>query len=420
MMTDAFESLRVAFDGLAANKMRSALTMLGVIIGVAAVVALMSIGKGAQASITGEISNIGSDVFFVAPGATSFGPARGGGGAAETLTYEDAEAIADGLSSVTVVSPQFGQNTQVIFGEENINLSVTGVTPDYQEATNGLEVTQGRFIADKDIDGRANVAVLGYQTARDLFGGFDPLGQKIKVAVPGANGGRVSLSVVGVLAERSSSGMTDPNEIVLVPITTAQTKIFDGRNAWGEALVTQMSVVAVSENRVDVAADEVTALLRDRHNLDADEDDDFTVVKQEEILETATAVTDTLTVFLGAIAAISLLVGGVGIMNIMLVSVTERTREIGIRKAVGARKLDILTQFLLEAVIQSLLGGVIGVLLGVGLAKIVDMTGLMTSQITLDSIALAVGFSLAVGLFFGIYPANQAASLNPIEALRYE
>jgi putative ABC transport system permease protein len=420
MMADTLESLRVAFDGLAANKMRSALTMLGVIIGVAAVVALMSIGKGAQASITGEISSIGSNLFFVAPGTVNFGPGHSGGAAAESLIYEDAEAIADNVPSVDSVAPQFDQQTQVIFGEESVNAPVTGVTPAYQETINGVELAQGRFIADKDVDGRTNVAVLGHQTARDLFGGFDPLGQKIKVAVPGGNGGRVSLTVVGVVTERSSSGMTDPNEVVLVPITTAQTGIFDGRNAWGEPLVTRISVMAVSEEQVDVAADEVTALLRDRHNLDADEDDDFTVVKQEEILETATAVTDTLTVFLGAIAAISLLVGGVGIMNIMLVSVTERTREIGIRKAVGARKSDILSQFLLEAVIQSLLGGVIGVLLGIGLAKIVDMTGMMTSQITVDSIALAVGFSLAVGLFFGIYPANQAANLNPIEALRYE
>lgn len=423
MIADLLENLRVAFDGLAANKMRSGLTMLGVIIGVAAVIALMSVGEGAQASITGEISSIGSNLFFVTPGAASFGLARGARGSAQTLTYEDAQAIADpgNVPDAAVVVPEFSQNTQIIFGEENVNVPVTGVTTGYPHAFDGVQVTSGRFLQERDLDRRANVAVLGYQTAIDLFGGFDPVGQKIKVVVPGGNGGRVSLTVVGVLDERSRSGMIDPNEIVLSPITTAQSKLFNGRNAWGSLIVTRIYVKAVSDDRVDTAAEQVAAVLRDRHNLDDDDDeDDFTVMTQDEILETVTMVTDTLTVFLGAIAGISLLVGGVGIMNIMLVSVTERTREIGIRKAVGARKSDILAQFLLEAVTLSLLGGVIGVLLGVGLARGVDMTGVIDSVVALDSIAMAVGFSFAVGLFFGIYPANQAAKMHPIEALRYE
>ncbi len=424
MIANTLENLHVAFDGLLANKMRSALTMLGVIIGVAAVIALMSVGKGAQAAITGEISSIGSNLFFVLPGASGRLGARMGGtrGSAETLTYEDAKAIADprNVPDAQIVAPEYGQNTQVIFGKENVNVSVTGVTPAHQHAISGIEVEKGRFIEEKDVDGRANVAVLGHQTAIDLFGGFDPVGQRIKIAIPGGNGGRVSLTVVGVLARRSSSGITNPNEIVFVPITTAQTRIFAGRNAWGEPIVTMINVMATAEDRVDAAADEVTALLHARHRINADEDDDFTVMTQDEILETVTSVTDTLTVFLGAIAAISLLVGGIGIMNIMLVSVTERTREIGIRKAVGARKTDILTQFLLEAVVLSLLGGLIGILLGIGLSRIVDMTGVMESVVTLDSVAMAVGFSFAVGVFFGIYPANQAAKLNPIDALRYE
>jgi putative ABC transport system permease protein len=404
------ENLRVALDGLTVNKLRSGLTMLGVIIGVGAVIALMSIGEGAQASITEQINDIGSNLIFVRPGG------NGGG----SLTMDDAEAIADSskVPDVTTVAPEFGQNAQVIFGNENINVSVTGVTPEYQDAYNGVEVANGRFIEEKDVGRRGNVAVLGYQSAIDLFGGFDPVGQKIKVTIP--SGGRVSLTVVGVLAEQNTSGMNDPNTVVLVPITTAQTKMFDGRNSLGKPIVSNITVVAAAEDRADAAVNEIATLLRDRHGLDADEDDDFWVMNQADMLEMANQITGIMTAFLGAIAGISLLVGGIGIMNIMLVSVTERTREIGIRKAVGARKADILTQFLMEAVVLSLLGGVIGILLGMGLGKLVDMTGLMTSVVTLDSVVMAVGFSFAIGLFFGIYPANQAASLNPIEALRYE
>jgi putative ABC transport system permease protein len=412
MIVDLSENLRVALDGLTVNKMRSGLTMLGVIIGVGAVIALMSIGQGAQASITEQISDVGSNLVFVMPG-------ENGGG---SLTQDDAQAIADtgNVPDASVVAPVFSQNGQVIFGDENVNVSVSGVTPEYQEAINGVELASGRFIEEKDVDGRSGVAVLGTQTALDLFGGFDPVGQKIKVTIPGGNGGRVSLTVVGVLEEQGTSGMGDPNEVVLVPISTAQTKIFNGRNSLGEPIVSMINVVAVSEDRADAAVDEIGTLLRNRHGLDPDEDADFGVMNQADLLDMATQITGIMTTFLGAIAGISLLVGGIGIMNIMLVSVTERTREIGLRKAVGARKVDILTQFLLEAVVLSLVGGLLGILLGVGLGSLVNMTGLMESRVTFDSIALAVGFSVAIGLFFGIYPANQAASLNPIEALRYE
>ena len=412
MILDLSENLRVALDGLAVNKMRSGLTMLGVIIGVGAVIALMSIGEGAQASITEQINDVGSNLVFVMPG--------GNGG--DSLTQDDAQAIADpdNVPDASVIAPIFGQSTQVIFGDENVNVSVTGVTPEYPEAINGVEVASGRFIEEKDVDGRSSVAVLGYQTAIDLFGGFDPVGQKIKAAIPGGNGGRVSLTVVGVLEEQDTSAMNDPNEEVMVPITTAQTKIFNGRDSLGRLVVTRVNVVAASEDRADAVVDEITTLLRNRHGLDADEDSNFSVMNQADLLDMATQMTDIMTTFLGAVAGISLLVGGIGIMNIMLVSVTERTREIGLRKAVGARKADILIQFLLEAVVLSLVGGLIGILLGVSLAKVVDMTGVIESLVTFDSIALAVGFSVAIGLFFGIYPANQAAGLNPIEALRYE
>jgi putative ABC transport system permease protein len=412
MITDLLENLRVALDGLAANKMRSGLTMLGVVIGVGAVIALMSIGQGAQASITEQISEVGSNLIFVMPGG------NGGG----SLTLDDAETIADpgNVPDAVTVAPQFEQSTQIIFGNENINVSVTGVTPEYQDTFSGVEVASGRFIEEKDVDGRSNVAVLGYQAAIDLFGGFDPVGQKIKVTIPGGNGGRVSLTVIGVLAEGSDSMLSSTNDTVFVPITTAQTKIFYGRNALGEPIVSSISVVAASEDRADAAVDEITTLLRERHNLDPDEDEDFRVMSQSDLLDMTTQVTDIMTTFLGAIASISLLVGGIGIMNIMLVSVTERTREIGLRKAVGARKADILLQFLMEAVVLSLVGGFVGILLGIGLANLANLTGMLESLVTFESVALAVGFSFAIGLFFGIYPANQAASLSPIEALRYE
>jgi len=420
-IADLLENLRVALDGLAVNKMRSALTMLGVIIGVGAVIALMSVGEGAQVSITEQITSVGTNLLFVSPGAANFGPVRGATGSAATLTYDDAEAIADpgNVPDAAVVAPEYSKNTQVIFGDANVNTSVLGTTGEYLN-TYDLEMASGRFIEEKDVDRRANVAVLGYQAAQDLFGGFDPIGQKIKVALSGENGGRVALTVVGVLEEQGDSMMGSADDTVYAPISTAQTKLFSGRNARGELLVTRVNVLAASEDQVDAVLDQIDALLRRRHDLDPDEEADFSVMNQADMLEMMTTVTDTLTVFLGAIAGISLLVGGIGIMNIMLVSVTERTREIGIRKAVGARKADILTQFLLEAVVLSLLGGLIGILLGVGLGKLVDLTGLMTSVVTPSSVLLAVGFSLAVGLFFGIYPANQAARLNPIEALRYE
>ena len=422
MIADMFENLRVALDGLTANKLRSGLTMMGVIIGVAAVIALMSIGEGAQASITEQISSAGTNLLFVSPGfVTSHSGVRGAAGSAATLTYDDAEAIADSrnVPDAAFVAPEFARSTQVIFGDANINASVTGTTAEYQDAF-GLEIARGRFIEERDVDRRSNVAVLGYQAAQDLFGGFDPMGQKVKVTLPDGNGGRVSLTVVGVLAEKGSSMLGSADDTVFAPISTAQTKLFSGRNALGDLVVSRVSVVAASEDRTGAVQDQLDALLRRLHDFGPDEETDFRVMNQADLLEVVTEVTGTMTVFLGSIAGISLLVGGIGIMNIMLVSVTERTREIGIRKAVGARKADILLQFLMEAVVLSLLGGFLGILLGMGLARLVDMTGMINSVVSLDSILLAVGFSLAVGLFFGIYPANQAAKLNPIEALRYE
>ncbi len=418
---DWFESLNTAWHGLNSNKMRSGLTMLGVIIGVAAVIALLSIGQGVQESITGSITGAGSNLLFVAPGSFQMGGVESPSGSAASLTYADAQAIADprNVPDAAIVAPEYGMNTQVIFGSANINTKVTGITPEYLKAF-GLDVENGRFISESDVSGRGAVAVLGSGAARDLFGGFDPIGQKIKISIPGATGGRVSLTVMGVLASNGGSRFADPDNAVLVPITTAQTKLFDGRNAQGESIVTTINVEAVSDERVDDVTTQINTLLLQRHGFKPGEEGDFSVVSQSDLLATITQVTNILVVFLGAIAAISLLVGGIGIMNIMLVSVTERTREIGLRKAMGARKIDILTQFLLEAIILSLTGGALGIALGVGIARLVDASGVTSAIITSQAILLAVSFSVAVGLFFGIYPANHAASLKPIEALRYE
>jgi len=416
---DWLESLITAWHGLNANKVRSGLTMLGVIIGVASVIALLSIGQGVQQSITGSITGAGSNLLFVAPGSFQMGGVEAPSGSSASLTYADAQAIADprNVPDAAIVAPEFTGNTQVIFGSANINTKVTGVTPEYLAAF-GMEVGRGRFITEGDVSGRGTVAVLGSTAAKDLFGGFDPIGQKIKVSMPG--GGRVSLTVVGILSPQGGSRFSDPDNAVIVPITTAQTKIFDGRNAQGESLVTSVNVVVGNEERVDEITDQINTLLLKRHGFKPGEEGDFSVVSQADLLATLTQVTNILVVFLGVIAAISLLVGGIGIMNIMLVSVTERTREIGLRKAMGATKVDILTQFLLEAIILSLAGGALGIALGVGIALLVDASGMTHAIITPDAILLAVSFSVAVGLFFGIYPANHAAGLRPIEALRYE
>ena len=418
---DWLESLLTAWNGLNGNKMRSGLTMLGVIIGVAAVIALLSIGQGVQESITGSISGAGSNLLIVAPGSYHFGGVQSPGGSAASLTYADAQAIADPrhVPDASIVAPEFTMSTQVVFGSANINTKISGVDSEYLQALD-LEIDRGRFIAESDVNGRGTVAVLGSDAARDLFGGFDPIGQKIKVSMPGAGGGRVSLTVVGVLAPKGGSRLSDPDNAIYVPITTAQTKIFDGRNALGEAIVTSVNVVSVDDTHVDSVTNQINSLLLRRHGFEYGEEGDFSVVSQADLLATLTQVTNILVVFLGAIAAISLLVGGIGIMNIMLVSVTERTREIGLRKAMGATRVDILTQFLLEAIILSLAGGAIGIALGVGIALLVDNSGVSNAIITSQAVMLAVSFSVAVGLFFGIYPANRAASLKPIEALRYE
>jgi putative ABC transport system permease protein len=332
----------------------------------------------------------------------------------------DVEALSDPLNvpDAALVVPGYSVNGQIIYGDTNFSVSGTGTTPDYQ-TLNELTLANGDFISQKDVDKSAKVVVLGSEIAQDLFGDFNPVGQKIKLAST-AGTQKTALIVIGVLEEQGSSMLSDVDSNIFVPLSTAQTKLANARNAYGDLTVTTINVMAASEAQVDPAYAQIEETLNKQHNIGPSDDADYNIINQADMLEMATSVTDILTVFLGAVAGISLFVGGIGIMNIMLVSVTERTREIGLRKAVGARKADVLLQFLMEAIILSLIGGGIGILLGIGVGQLVNLTGLVTSVVTPDSILLAVGFSLATGLFFGIYPANQAASLNPIEALRYE
>ncbi len=414
---DLWENVRVALDGLLTNKLRSALTMLGVIIGVAAVVALMSIGAGVQDEITGQISSLGTNILIVMPSERS-SVGHGGGGRAAWITVDDVKALSEPASvpDASLVVPEYSVAGQIIYGDDNFSVSAVGTTPDYRELYE-LGLASGEFIAERD-DGD-KVAVLGASVAEDLFGNFDPVGLKVKFN-SAISGQTTSLKIVGVLAAEGGSMFANTDDSIIVPLETAQTRLANARNTFGDLTLNRISVVATSENTVDSANDQIQSVLRTSHDIDPGDDDDFMVINQAEMLDAVTIITSTLTVFLGAIAGISLLVGGIGIMNIMLVSVTERTREIGLRKAIGAQRSDILFQFLMEAIILSLLGGFIGILVGVGMGQLVNLTGMVTSVVTVSSVALAVGFSVAIGLFFGIYPANQAAKLSPIDALRYE
>jgi len=415
-----WEGIRVALRGLTANKLRAILTMLGIIIGVAAVIALLAIGQGVQASVIAQIQSTGPNLIFVSPGAArQEGGVRAAQGSAVSLTYDDALALNDPVRApnVVAVAPEFTSFGQIVYRGQNTNTRVAGVTPEYLTVRN-YTLANGDFIDKGHIEANSRVAVLGANVATTLFGDADPIGQDILI-------NRSAYRVIGVLAPKGGSGLGSQDEVVLVPLTTAQARLFGGSRGFGVGQrLSTINVSTVNPDTVDAAIAEITDILRERHKLTYQEND-FTITSQKDIIGAFTQITTILTVFLGSIAGISLVVGGIGIMNIMLVSVTERTREIGIRKAVGARSQDILIQFLIEAVVLSVLGGLGGIGLGWAVGEVVNTLKLggttpITSVMTWDAVALAVGFSVAVGLFFGIYPASRAAALNPIEALRYE
>ena len=409
-------SFAVALDGLAANKMRSALTVLGIVIGVAAVIALMAVGKGAQASVTGRIQGLGTNLLFVRPGAATEGGVRGAQGSAPTLTLEDAEALASpsGAPAVALVAPEVSAGGQVIAEGVNLNTRVLGVTPEYGEVRNFV-VADGEFIARSHVEARSLVAVLGAKVARDLFGEDSPIGRTLRL-------NRQQYRVIGVLEAKGGTGFGSQDDVVVLPITTVQTRLQAQRTARGSRNVQSINVQMASAEVKNEAVEQISTILRERHRLSGQ--DDFTITSQEDTVQALNQVTGVFTAFLGSIAGISLLVGGIGIMNIMLVSVTERTREIGIRKAVGAKRRDILGQFLVEATFLSATGGLVGIGLGWGLSRLasgINIQGTpLQAVVSPDVVVLAFGVSVAIGLFFGIYPAMRASRLDPIEALRYE
>jgi len=407
-----FEPLITAWVGVATHKLRSFLTILGIVIGVAAVISLMSIGRGATADILSRIETLGSDRMTISPGASiGFGGVRSAGGSAQTLTQEDAAAIAEQVAYIDLLGPTYSTSLQLVVGGENMNTQVTGVPPEYQEVRN-LEIAYGAFFTEYDSQRGAKVAVLGSNVKETLFGDADPIGQQMRM------GGNI-VRVIGVMESKGGT-FGSPDDAILIPLTAMQQMVAQPRTVQGERVVSSIELTVSDEERADYVVEEITSLLRTRHRLGPNVDDDFSIMSMQEISETVSEAAGTMTLLLGAIAAISLLVGGIGVMNIMLVSVLERTREIGIRKALGAREHDIWIQFLIEAALLTFAGGIIGVIIGWLVAHFVNNMGLMTTLVSADIVILAVSVSVGIGLFFGFYPAWNASRLNPIEALRSE
>jgi len=407
-MKKVFNFLATVWIGLSTHKLRSFLTILGVVIGVASVITLMAIGQGSQENILSNIESMGTDLVNIRPGARTFGGVRGA--ASNTLTIEDAEAIAEQVSYVSAVAPTYSSNLQVVVGGENMNSSVTGVTPEYFEVQN-FEIASGTFLSAQDYQRGAKVAVLGSNVKETLFGTADPVGQRMRM-------GTIVVTVIGVL--QSQGGFGGPDDSILIPLTAMQQTVAQPRTAQGDRVVSSISLTVSDEEKADQVTEEITSLLRERHRLGPGVDDDFNIMSTQEIAEMITATTETLTLLLGAVAAISLLVGGIGVMNIMLVSVLERTREIGIRKALGARDADIWSQFLIEAALLTFTGGIIGVVFGWGISYLIDSMDIMTTVVSINIVILSVSVATGIGLFFGFYPAWNASRLNPIEALRSE
>jgi putative ABC transport system permease protein len=405
-------NIKEALQSLNANKTRSLLTILGIVIGVASVIALLSIGEGAGSTITGEIESIGTNVIYILGGNSDEDVTN-----PKELTLRDAEALAASgrASEVVYVAPVFTRNSEVTHSDISINTAILGSTPDYQFVQN-LTIAEGEFITENHVEGRGAVVVLGPEIAERLLGRRTGIvGNTIRI-------GGYPYRIIGVTEAKGGSAFNNPDNNIYIPVSTAQARLPGG----GVPDEVQYILVSASEaEKADIAIEQVSDVLRMTHRISPRSPDDFEILNQQDFLSVAESITDVLTIFLGGIGAISLLVGGIGIMNIMLVSVTERTKEIGLRKALGARKMDILVQFLTESVLLSLIGGVFGILLGWGISLIVNQIAVQTGTIldvslTLNSVVLATLFSAAVGIFFGYYPANRAASLAPVEALRYE
>jgi putative ABC transport system permease protein len=403
------DMLHETYAALASNKVRTGLTMLGIVIGIASVIAMVSIGQGAQSTIEDSIQSLGSNLIMVSPGAQG-GPGTqvsGGRGTAKTLTQDDADAIEEGVEGVKAVSPELSGRYQVTAKGTNTNTSVVGATASYPDVRN-LAIAEGAFVSDQNERSSSKVAVLGPSVRDDLFGeGADAIGQSIRIKGQ-------QFKVIGITEEKGGSGFTSQDDMIFVPLSAAQKFLA------GDDYVTSVSVQAADADAMEAVQADVTALLLERHRITDADSADFSILNQNDIVAAAGSITGTFTILLGAVAGISLLVGGIGIMNMMLTTVTERTREIGLRKAIGAKQSDISRQFLIEAVALTLTGGLLGVLLGMLISFGVNASGLVKTSVSVQSVLLAFGVSTAIGVVFGYYPARRAASLNPIDALRYE
>lgn len=390
----------MAINALLANKMRSLLTMLGVIIGVAAVIALVSVGMGVRTGITSNFESLGANTITIMPGSSNRGGPRGAAGSMQTLKYDDAKAIEAKIKDIQYVSPTVSSSYQVVNGNQNWNTSVTGVTPDLMQIRS-LTVDNGSFISKEDMTKRNRVAVIGATVAENLFGTENPVGKNIRIK-------NQPFKVIGILASKGSSGFgQDQDDVIYIPLTTAQERMM------GITYVQSISLQATDTQKIEQVQDEITTLLRQRHRITGDKEDDFHVQNTASIIASVNQSTAMMTVLLGAIASISLLVGGIGIMNIMMVSVTERTREIGIRKALGATFQNIMMQFMIESMVLGIVGGLIGIVVGCVASYVISSTGAVQTTITLLPIVLSFSFAVGIGLFFGIYPARKAARLAP-------
>jgi putative ABC transport system permease protein len=405
LITDLFEE---TFLAISANKTRSSLTVLGIVIGIGSVIAMISIGQGATGSIESNIESLGTNLITVTPGfQRSFSQVSVGRGSAQSLTIADGEAIVNEITSVQAVAPELSRRYQVVAGGKNTNTQVDGTTASYPSIRN-VEIDQGSFISDQNVSSLSKVAVLGSTVRDDLFGeGVNPIGQTIRI-----NG--INFKVIGLTKSKGGTGFGSQDDMVFIPITTAQ-KFLAGAD-----YVSTIDIQASSAQVITEAQTQITDLLLQRHNITNSQLADFSVISQQDIVQSASSITNTMTILLAAIAGISLIVGGIGIMNMMMTTVTERTREIGLRKAIGAKRLDITMQFLAEAVMLTVLGGVLGILLGSGLAYGITTFTSLATKISLFSIILAFSVSAVIGIAFGYWPAQKAAKLNPIEALRYE